>query len=184
MATARNAKNAMKIEIRFHARSCGVTSWAMIVENPPTVPIRKASSARRPRGKRRGRAAGRADENREGDDQQRDEAGRRHRAETHRLGADRVARLVLGGEARQRLDPVQVDREDEVAQLQRKELGLAWVPLGRRVRAVVRAVGDARAEVHEHDGEDERQQIAPPATAARPTLATSAIRVAPARAAA
>ena len=129
----------------------------MTVESPPTVPIRKASSAAAAAWRRTGGPALAADEDGEGDEQQRHEARGRHRSETHRLGANRACCLVLVREARQRLDPVEIDRKEQVAQLQREELGLARVPLGRRVRAVRRAVGDARAQVHEHSGEDQRQ---------------------------
>ena len=54
------------------------------------------------------------------------------------IGSERIGLAALySAVKRQRLDPVQVDRKQQVAQLQGKELGLAWVPLGRRVRAVL-----------------------------------------------
>ena len=43
-ATASRAKNAMKSEIRFQERNCGVIVPAIRAEMPPTVPIRKQTS--------------------------------------------------------------------------------------------------------------------------------------------
>ena len=110
------------------------------------VPDDRRPSSRRP-----------ADEDDEADDQQPDEPRRRDRPERHRLGADRGRRLVLGREPRERLEPMQVDRKHEIAQLEREDLGLARMAFGPWIDAVLPAVGDARAQVHEHHREDERQ---------------------------